>query len=157
MTSFVMPTHSGTNVCSLDFLNRSPYVDGDTFILERILAKDNKGWRLVEGGVWIRLLEVDTPEVTGVTKEAGFIAKQKTIDWLSAGFGPWPFLLYPIKKDSFGRWLSYLWDLSTGKCLNEYLIGEGYGVTPKISQQQLEGKFRLAEAKRIVKEMRIAA
>lgn len=99
-------------------------VDGDTFILERLLAAP----AVKEGEMWIRPLEVDTAETSGATLEEGLKAAAYTKMWLSSTIYNeflWPLILQPVKKDSFGRWLSYVWDRSNGRCLNDDIIEAG--------------------------------
>lgn len=102
------------------------FIDGDTFVCECLLSQEP---RLKQGEVRIRLLEVDTPEVKGKTKEPGLAAAAFTRLWLESverTGGRWYFLIQFVKKDSFGRWLAYLWDCTTGECLNEALVREGH-------------------------------
>jgi endonuclease YncB( thermonuclease family) len=104
---------------------RGPFVDGDTFIIERML--DQQGLR--EGEVWVRLLEVDTAELTGATQQAGAEAAAWTSEWLveaQSNPGRWPLLVQTVKKDSFGRHLAYVWCRATGKCINDEIIEAGY-------------------------------
>lgn len=104
---------------------RGPFVDGDTILLKRLLAKDQKrDWEVVENGLWLRLLEVDTPE----RGQAGFWeASEFTERWiLDRMVSEWPFTLTAVYRDSFGRWLSYVKDLVSGEYLHEALIDAGH-------------------------------
>lgn len=106
---------------------RGPFVDGDTFIVERMLTREG----LKESGVWIRLLEVDTAEVTGSTREKGLEAATWTSEWLVEAQsvpGDWPLLIQTVKKDSFGRHLAYVWSRMSGECLNDAIIEAGYSI-----------------------------
>ena len=96
-------------------------VDGDTFVVRVDLGFDKIMIEKV-----IRLLGVDTPEVTGQTKEVGLSVKSMVNNWVGAGQGEWPFIVRTTKKDSFGRWLAYLYDATTGDELNAILTALGY-------------------------------
>lgn len=116
---------------------KGPWLDGDTFILERLVAPP----ALKEGEVWVRLLEVDTPETQGETLEAGLAAAAFTRLWLervSRDSPSWPLVLQPVKKDSFGRWLSYVWARSTGESLNDALVVAGHSSRVSAMQQLRE-------------------
>lgn len=92
-------------------------VDGDPFIA------------VVDVGFYIychqnfRLLSYEAPEIRGVEKAFGAIAKAKLQEILPVG------LIVRIqteKADSFGRWLAkVIWEQGT---LSEHLIRLGYGV-----------------------------
>jgi endonuclease YncB( thermonuclease family) len=107
-----------------------PFIDGDTFILECALCHEP---RLKQGEVRIRLLGVDCPEVTGPTREEGLKATEFTKQWLeNAEIGPWSLMVQTTKKDSFGRWLSKIWNRNTGECLNDTLVRSGHGAAVPI-------------------------
>ena len=94
-------------------------VDGDTqahTIYSRVF-----GWRPER----IRLLEVNTPEVYGATKEAGLAAKNFVIGWYQEFDRATNLSDLFWEKDSFGRWLGYVKD-SLDISLNETLISLGY-------------------------------
>lgn len=124
---WVYPAHADYNTVRV----KGPFVDGDTFIVERLLNQQG----LKESEVWVRLLEVNTAEVTGDTKEAGLIAAAWTKDWLetasntasgaSLAYAKWPLAIQTLKKDSFGRHLAYIWNRTTGECLNDAIIEAG--------------------------------
>lgn len=112
------------------------FVDGDTVICERML---HKGRRLLkEAELWLRLLEVDTPELRSPTLEAGLAAAAFTRSWIEDAErrmdGYWPLILQDIKTDSFGRVLCYVWARDTGESLNEAILAAGH--SPRISALQ---------------------
>lgn len=116
---------------------KGPFVDGDTFILERLVSPKP---RLEEGEMWVRLLEVDTPELSGSTHTQGLAAAVYTRLWLERierETSRWPFVVEALEKDSFGRWLSYVWRRSTGECLNEALISAGHSTRISAKEQIL--------------------
>ena len=103
------------------------YIDGDTFIMERKVLDDSR--TLKEGEVRIRPLEVDTPEISQATKEAGLAAAAFTRTWLESverTGGRWPFLLQTTVSDSFGRLLSYVYSAETGEALHEAILEAGH-------------------------------
>jgi micrococcal nuclease len=73
----------------------------------------------------LRLLEVDTPELRGETKELGIQAKSYTSNWI------WnanrTLVVHGVQMDSFGRLLAYVYDLKTNEILNELLVTAGHG------------------------------
>jgi micrococcal nuclease len=106
-------------------------VDGDTLDVVTDL-----GFGLDGMAMRLRLLGVDTPEVTGATAAAGAAATAFTKDWLSfrADADGW-ILVTTIKSrqdrdkaDSFGRYLAMVWDMGRTANLNEALITNGFGV-----------------------------
>lgn len=109
--------------------SKGPFVDGDTFIIERLLSRERP--KLKEGEVWVRLLEVDTAENRDPTKAAWLAAKEFTQGWLedaerNSGQGAWPFIVQAIKKDVFGRLLCYLMRVDTGEMLHDALYNAGH-------------------------------
>lgn len=124
------PTHQKVYPARIDHENRrvkGPYLDGDSFVMERKLLDESR--TLKQGEVHVRLLEVDTPEVRGPTKEAGFAAASFTYLWLQSverTGGAWPFLLQTTVDDSFGRVLSYVFARETGEALHEAILEAGH-------------------------------
>lgn len=103
-----------------------PTLDGDTVICECLLCHEP---HLKQGEIHLRLLEVDTPEIRGETRDAGLAAKAFTQLWLEMaerGGDEWPLLVQFVKLDSFGRWLAWVWARSTGESLSEALIAAGH-------------------------------
>jgi endonuclease YncB( thermonuclease family) len=105
-------------------------VDGDTFICKihvgvLDLTLDNQ---------WIRLLGVDTKELTGNEREWGLQAASYTRSWLvgvsGAGQGAIsrPFVVDIWGRDNFGRVLLGMWDSISGECLNTALVRDGYSM-----------------------------
>ncbi len=108
---------------------RGPVVDGDSLLVKRLLASDERDWEIVEGGVVVRLLSVDTPETNRLaTREMGLHFAAFTRSWLEARMASgdsWPLTLDATFRDSFGRWLANILDARTGESLSDALIAEG--------------------------------
>lgn len=134
-----MPSVSKVYPARLDRETRrpkGPFIDGDSFIVSRLLKEESR--TLKEGEVHVRLLEVDTPEVKGATKEAGLAAAAFTRLWLESverTGGRWPFLLQTTVDDSFGRILCWIWDVATGEALHEALLRAGHSERISAMQQ----------------------
>ena len=70
----------------------------------------------------VRLFGVNAPEMSGLTKEAGAVAK----DWVEGWFDKHPQLvIQTYKTDAFGRYLAEIW-ADSGEHLNEDLIAAGH-------------------------------
>lgn len=98
-------------------------IDGDTLEIEIDQGMHN---RRIER---IRLLGVDTPEMTGATKAGGLMAKSFTEGWVayaSYAQSGWPLRVRTEKADSFGRYLALVWRVNDGASLNDDLITNGY-------------------------------
>ena len=108
-------------------------VDGDTIDIRTDLGFDMAGLKMR-----LRLLNIDTPEVTGATKEAGLAAKSFTHDWLMTHADENGRVFIRTlrstkdvdKKDSFGRYLATIYNLVDGDtcgdhCLNAALLDSG--------------------------------
>lgn len=107
-------------------------VDGDTIVVS---LKVFPG-AILQGT--LRLLEVDTPEKYGETKDAGLAAMVYTTNFLGTSL----LMIQVVKRDSFGRWLSYVFRQSDGACLNDALIEEGYGTyIPALQHLKQAGTF----------------
>lgn len=91
-------------------------IDGDTLIADLSL------WHTITSRETIRVLGVDSPELTGLTKEAGLLAKAFTERWVAQG----PFTVNSCKRDSFGRVLGIVF--RDGQILADDLIAAGHGV-----------------------------
>lgn len=105
---------------------KGPIIDGDSFLLKRLLASDTKDWEITENGVVVRLLSVDTPEVNRLTTRAsGLHFSTFTEDWLARRMGEWPLEMDATMRDAFGRWLCWVADAKTGESLSDALIAEG--------------------------------
>lgn len=79
----------------------------------------------------VRLLGINCPEVHGPSKPAGMIATEFTHTWLqtaAAGDVPWPLRIQTVRSDAFGRYLTTVWRLCDGACLNEALLESGNAV-----------------------------
>jgi micrococcal nuclease len=105
-------------------------VDGDTLILSLDL-----GFFLEFKSQRFRLLGVDTPELRGVDKQAGFEAKRFVEEWLrfspelgTAAVGIRVVTHKPPKTDSFGRWLVTVWRNDDPVSLNDALLAAGQAV-----------------------------
>lgn len=71
----------------------------------------------------MRLADYAAPEIDGVEKPLGDLAKQKLEELLPVGT---IVVLRSKKTDKYGRWLAeVVWENST---LGNYLIAQGYGV-----------------------------
>ena len=102
---------------------KGPYIDGDSFVMERKLLDESR--TLKQGEVHVRLLEVDTPELKGSTRNAGLVAAGFTRLWLESverTGGRWPFILQTTVDDSFGRILAYVYSAETGEALHEAIL-----------------------------------
>lgn len=93
-------------------------IDGDTFVL--VVDK----WHGLEQRFTVRLLEVDTWELTGPEKEQGIKAKVCATTWLYARER---MIIEGLRLDSFGRLLCWIYNASNGECLNYRLVEEGHG------------------------------
>jgi len=98
-------------------------IDGDTFEVQL-----DRGFH--DGSMKrLRLLDVNCPEVRGLTRAAGDRATEFTREWiLAAGDGEWPFTVQTTKADAFGRYLATVWRRVDKACLNVDLITEGHAV-----------------------------
>jgi endonuclease YncB( thermonuclease family) len=96
-------------------------VDGDTFDCE--VDK----FHGITQRFRVRLLEVDTWEMSGPEKEKGIKAKVFTTAWLYMVEDLVVEGLHNQKLDSFGRLLAWVYNPSTGECLSNRLIEEGHG------------------------------
>ncbi len=104
---------------------RGPLVDADTQLYKRLLSRDNKDRELVEGGLWVRLLGVQTPEVNRLaTREMGLRFSRFASDWLAAREGLWPLEMGVEEVDNFGRLLAWITD-PTGESLAGAFVAEG--------------------------------
>ncbi len=128
----IAPTHQKVYLARMDHETRrlkGPYMDGDSFIIERKILDESR--TLKQGEVHVRLLEIDTPEIRGETKEAGLAAADFTRWWLqtvenSLTADAWPLLLQTTVDDSFGRVLAYVFARETGEALHEAIIAAGH-------------------------------
>lgn len=97
-------------------------IDGDT--LSVLL---DKGMRETREET-VRLLGINTPERKGATRPAGDAAMQFAQVWLTQASGSWPLIIHTEREDAFGRWLSWVWRASDGRCLNSDLLAAGHAV-----------------------------
>ena len=93
-------------------------VDGDTVVARLHI------WHGLDATETIRLLGVDTPELTGQTREAGLRARAFTEQWL----GTLGVDVRSCARDSFGRLLAVIVRAGDGENLAEALIRAGHGV-----------------------------
>lgn len=111
-------------------------VDGDTIDVRTDKGFDDDGQKMR-----LRLLGIDTPERKGDTRAAGDVAKQFTLDWLSAHadnrnrvFIRTVRSIHDVDKDdSFGRYLATVYNLVDGDtcgdhCLNAALLDSGNAI-----------------------------
>lgn len=96
-------------------------IDGDTFDTV-VPIWIGFGSRSISVSERVRVLGVDTPELTGATKDAALAAKAFTQRWLSQG----PFSINACKRDAFGRVLGIVF--RDGQILAEDLITAGQGI-----------------------------
>lgn len=132
MTNSSMPLLTPAFKCRVDRETRrkkGPYLDGDTFIVMRLLAEEKNGLRLMQGDCHVRLLGLDSYEVDDpdpAIRALAWAAADRLRAWLEeaeASFkGPWPFVMVPMAMDSFGRFLVNFWDAASGASLNDYLL-----------------------------------
>lgn len=103
-------------------------VDGDTFDVVTDL-----GFGLDGLAMRLRLLGVDTPEITGDTAAAGIEASKFTSHWLYENVDAAGYVLINTvrdrqdrdKHDSFGRYLAVVWNMAKTANLAEALITSG--------------------------------
>lgn len=115
---------------------KGPVVDGDSVIIKRLLASDGRDWEVVENGVVVRLLAVNTPETNRLASRAsGLHFSAFTEDWLMRRManGLWPLSFEAMHRDNFGRWLGWVLDASTGESLSDALIAEGERIGVDVS------------------------
>ena len=98
-------------------------IDGDTVIVRAYLGLG------IFCNAYIRLEEIDAPEIFGVGKNSeaykkGQIAKLEVKKWLEEHGED--FILITGERDCHGRWLGYIYDGHFDDCLNVYLISKGY-------------------------------
>ena len=94
-------------------------VDGDTIALRIDL-----GWMttIVEN---VRLTGVNTPEMRGTERPAGYFVKEKVQKWfLSRAGAEISIRSDKYKTDGFGRTLATIW--CSGECLNRWLLVSRY-------------------------------
>jgi micrococcal nuclease len=81
----------------------------------------------------IRLLGVNCPEVTGITRDAGLAAKEYVKQWFQSltSSGYEPVVIETYKSDVFGRYLGDIWRVVDGAHLNQDLLDSGHAVVFK--------------------------
>lgn len=80
----------------------------------------------------LRLLRVDAPEVRGPQRPQGLAATAFVLDWVreaSEVEDTWPFDVWSVELDSFGRILGELRRRLDGASLNDALIAQGWIAT----------------------------
>lgn len=99
-------------------------IDADTMRLSADLGMNT--YRTIN----VRLLGINAPEIRGVERPSGLVAKVAAAAWFDARpETDWPLLITTRKDpDSFGRYLAWVYDAQTGECLNEMLFQQGYAV-----------------------------
>lgn len=105
-------------------------IDGDTLV---VMLHKHHGDRSDKK---IRLLGVDTPELTGTDKEAGIAARTFVLEWLGAE----SLVVQTVKIDSFGRWLSYVWRTTDGASLADALRDSGHARAVSVLAQLAEAR-----------------
>jgi micrococcal nuclease len=93
-------------------------IDGDTIVID--LQAHVLGIGFVVQDVYLRLLGVDTPEIKGDSKEQGLMVKQFVEDLILGEM----VVVESEERDSFGRWLSYVYYQDYN--LSELLLDIGY-------------------------------
>ena len=99
--------------------------DGDTFTADVDLGF----------GVWIknqnfRLLGINTPELTGLSKQNGIISRDRLRELIDKKV-----IIIKTHKDSkekYGRWLAEIFVGGTEKSINEQLVNEKLAVPYKL-------------------------
>jgi len=106
-------------------------IDGDTVRL-RLSTDFDVGFYITQTATYegnFRLEGIDTPEVRGVERPEGLIAKAAITELLDS-YDNLKALTY--KPDKYGRWLCdlYVWQAyepeSAAICVNDWLIDNGY-------------------------------
>jgi endonuclease YncB( thermonuclease family) len=87
----------------------------------------------------IRLLGVDTREITGKEKADGLLDKEYTSKWLQFGVDTvgdeYAFVVQTVAQDKYGRWLGWVWRTCDNACLNIDLITSGHAEPGPASAQ----------------------
>lgn len=105
-------------------------IDGDT-----IICLIDNGFRNREEHS-IRLIGVFTPEInkgTEVERDKGLFARSEVQEWIWQAESRSPLVAWPLiiqtemDKQTFNRYIGRIWSLASGDCLNDWLIGKGYG------------------------------
>lgn len=98
-------------------------IDGDSIVLD--IDQGFGDWKHDQT---IRVLGVNAPELkTGTVASRAYGAASKFA--LADRLPPGARVVLGTVKDragKFGRWLGVLWDESTGECINEWLVVNGY-------------------------------
>lgn len=126
MTDKLMP-----NPAPVFYGNFLRAVDGDTLSVEIDKFHDDFSRKR------LRLLEVNCPEVRGVTRDAGFAALHFATEFFSHDMD-WGLVVQTALADKYGRRLAYVWRRSDGALLNEALVTSGHGTWISVTQHILE-------------------
>jgi len=94
-------------------------IDGDT-----IIANVDVGFYITLNNLKFRLMNYNAPEVRGVEKPLGKIAKRQLQELIPVNS---ELLIKVYKADAFGRYLCDI-ILPDGQTLSEFLVKLGYGV-----------------------------
>lgn len=102
-------------------------VDGDTIDVQ--LDCGMHGYRTER----LRLLDINAPERKLRTMEAGNKARSFVCEWVDAATVAakdvrWPIVVQTEESDVFGRYLAYVWNAATRRCLNDDLLASGNAV-----------------------------
>lgn len=94
-------------------------IDGDTIVVEVDRGFDDYSKKR------LRLAGINTPEMRGPDKAKGQLAKEFVQQWFENASRELLSVL-TLKKDSFGRWISYIYKYSEEtkqtECLNQTLL-----------------------------------
>lgn len=102
-------------------------IDGDTFICIIDL-----GLRIYKKAT-VRLNGVDCPEIKGINKAAGIVAKNFTKEWFSKNTEFIILTLNSGKEDSFGRLLAEVYPINDDNSLSQTLLTNKLAVQHKYS------------------------
>jgi micrococcal nuclease len=105
--------------------------DGDTVTVDIDCGFDI--WRM---GVKLRLYGIDTPEIRGVERPEGLIAKQFVCDLLPVGERV-IVQTFRDKTGKFGRLLATIWTDDHGKSVNRRLLEGGFADPYLMTEGQL--------------------
>lgn len=95
-------------------------IDGDT-----IEAVVDLGFR-VKITERFRLLGIDTPEITGLEKEAGLKAKEWLVNYLAQY--DYKCMIDSTKGDKYGRWLAVIFVATESISVNDIMVNEGIAI-----------------------------
>lgn len=107
-------------------------IDGDTLDLDIDVGFE------IHAAVRVRLLGVNTPEITGATRAAGLEASAFVQQW--CGNRDYNVFIRSYKaktKEKYGRWLVEVWSPDHDQCLNNELLTRKLAVKTDFDGNQI--------------------